>query len=353
MKTQQFIKFLTVQVTLFFFFCACTKEEKVPLVSVRTKVSNFKSYIVDSALKKRMIVVTNKFSVLGNAALITEAGICWSEKREATIADSCSVLDSALLSAMKKNGRQWYDVFCKIAVESAVKVVRGYVKLSDGQLIYGSNNTIPRCIVDGEGTVYPTIQIGSYNWLTRDLRCTRFSNGELIDSLSVGQKSVLNAHDNGYDAMLYNWKTVTDQRGLAPHGWHIATDQEWKNLEQQTGMELLELDQIGWRGVDQGNALRDSSYQVWELPIDQFNAWPTNRSGFCARPTRMFMFDNSGYGDGDQINSSVRKVGFWWTASSQSDSEAWFRHLDFNHAKIFRAHAHKDYAYAVRCVKDY
>jgi uncharacterized protein (TIGR02145 family) len=30
---------------------------------------------------------------------------------------------------------------------------------------------------------------------------------------------------------LYNWYAVNDPRGLAPEGWHVASDDEWTQLD--------------------------------------------------------------------------------------------------------------------------
>jgi len=30
---------------------------------------------------------------------------------------------------------------------------------------------------------------------------------------------------------LYNWYAVSDTRGIAPAGWHLPSDDEWKTLE--------------------------------------------------------------------------------------------------------------------------
>ncbi len=34
---------------------------------------------------------------------------------------------------------------------------------------------------------------------------------------------------------LYNWYAVNDPRGLAPVGWHVATDSEWTRLTESLG----------------------------------------------------------------------------------------------------------------------
>ncbi len=54
---------------------------------------------------------------------------------------------------------------------------------------------------------------------------------------------------------LYNWYTVDDPRGLAPEGWHIATDNEIKELEMHLGMSESEANNTEWRGTNEGSKL--------------------------------------------------------------------------------------------------
>ncbi|MFM7684026.1 MAG: FISUMP domain-containing protein [Bacteroidota bacterium] len=49
---------------------------------------------------------------------------------------------------------------------------------------------------------------------------------------------------------LYNWFAVNNSRGLAPKGWHIATNDEWSEfifLEQENKLKILNLnDEFSW-----------------------------------------------------------------------------------------------------------
>ena len=55
---------------------------------------------------------------------------------------------------------------------------------------------------------------------------------------------------------LYNWYAVNDPRNIAPEGWHIPGDAEWKVLEEYLGMSTDDADHMSWRGSDQGNKLK-------------------------------------------------------------------------------------------------
>jgi len=65
---------------------------------------------------------------------------------------------------------------------------------------------------------------------------------------------------------LYNWETMmngeesSDEvpsgvQGICPDGWHVPSDNEWKILEMYLGISQSEVDQIGWRGTDEGGKI--------------------------------------------------------------------------------------------------
>jgi len=104
-------------------------------------------------------------------------------------------------------------------------------------------------ITDIDGNKYNTIQIGNQLWMSENLRVTRFKDGQLIpvieddkewDKAGVEKSPAVcvfqNKPANGkIYGSLYNWPTVIDERGLAPEGWHIPSESEWKELEKFLG----------------------------------------------------------------------------------------------------------------------
>ena len=96
-------------------------------------------------------------------------------------------------------------------------------------------------IQDIDGNSYQIIRIDSTEWMTTNLKTTRFSNGDSIPTTKNSKSSLSNdttkiyrwapAGDNeriknqGY---LYTWATVTDKRGICPTGWKVPSDTEWK-----------------------------------------------------------------------------------------------------------------------------
>ena len=103
-------------------------------------------------------------------------------------------------------------------------------------------------VIDFEGNKYEEVRIGKQLWLTMNLDVGRFQNGDEIFHAQSKEDLYL-AAENGWPAWcyfgnnpankkygkLYNWYAVNDPRGLAPDGWHIPSDAEWKELKNYLG----------------------------------------------------------------------------------------------------------------------
>ena len=103
---------------------------------------------------------------------------------------------------------------------------------------------------------------------------------------------------------LYNWYAVNDPRGLAPKGWHVPTDREWKILEKYLGMGQVNADTTGRRGIDEGDKLK--SHSGW---VDNGNG--SNSSGFNALPGGWGTSSNGGFGP---LGGSA----YFWSSSEYS-----------------------------------
>src|SRR6478736_3339709 len=90
----------------------------------------------------------------------------------------------------------------------------------------------------------PAIKIGEQIWMSTNLDVSTFANGDLIPEAKT-REEWNSASDNHLPAWcyynndtaignkygkLYNWYAAADRRGLAPKGWHIPSDLEWKKL---------------------------------------------------------------------------------------------------------------------------
>lgn len=88
------------------------------------------------------------------------------------------------------------------------------------------------------------VLVGDKVWTTKNLSVTKFKNGDAIYEAKTAEDWELAKKDKkaafcyyNNDKLneekfgcLYNFYAVKDERGLAPEGWHIATDEEWSDL---------------------------------------------------------------------------------------------------------------------------
>ena len=148
-----------------------------------------------------------------------------------------------------------------------------------------------------------------------------------------------NAEIYGY---LYNWFTVKDDRSIAPEGWHVPTDDEWKELEMYLGMSQSDADMSGyvWRGTDEGDKLKQSGHEFWWLDRNR----GTNESGFTALP--------GGYRDVNGLFYVGGYSSYWWSSAEKDAYFSWYRSLYHSSTKIHRTTGYKGDGFSVRCLRD-
>jgi uncharacterized protein (TIGR02145 family) len=206
-------------------------------------------------------------------------------------------------------------------------------------------------VSDIDGNVYQTITIGTQVWMAENLKVTHYRNGDPIpnvtdnaawQALSTEAYCEYNNDINNVATYgrLYNWYAVGDSRNIAPAGWHVPTDAEWKQLEMYLGMSQTQADSTGWRGTTEGNKLRERGTTHWYFP----NIGATNESGFSGLPGGV-----RGYGGPfDGMGSSAA----FWSSTEYGNYSAWCRHLHYDYPRVHRSSADKDDGFSVRCVKD-
>ncbi|MFH0760026.1 MAG: FISUMP domain-containing protein [Bacteroidota bacterium] len=136
---------------------------------------------------------------------------------------------------------------------------------------------------------------------------------------------------------LYDWNSA---QAACPSGWHLPSDDEWRDLERTLGMEdattLLEW----YRGTSEGGMLKEEGTVHWATP----NTGASNLSGFSALPGGYRT--NSGSYEGITYNTG------FWTSTADGDNKAIYRALNTDKAQIGRDWSAKDLSFSVRCVKN-
>ena len=206
-------------------------------------------------------------------------------------------------------------------------------------------------VTDIDGNVYQTVVIGDQVWMAQNLKVTHYRNGDLIPhvtdngdwaGLTTGAYCIYdNVIGNVFPyGRLYNWYAVNDSRNLAPAGWHVPTDAEWKQMEMYLGMSQVTADSTGQRGTNEGGKLKATGAELWHSP----NEGATNESGFSGLP------GGARSVAGDFINLSW--YAYFWSSTEFDGTDAWYRELAYYHPKVRRQDVGKEVGYSIRCVKD-
>jgi uncharacterized protein (TIGR02145 family) len=240
-----------------------------------------------------------------------------------------------------------------LAVFLKMSLLSAFLLIANCSKDIGTPHVETGSVTDIDNHVYKTVKIGKQWWMAENLKVQRYRNGDSIINIGDKLDSVIwsntktGIYFNGSLGILYNWFAIGDPRGIAPAGWHIPGDSEWKELEMYLGMSRDEADKVNWRGTDEGNKLKiqgDGS-TVWTVPANRYEVWGSNESGFSAIAGGCVMFN------GIEGNPGANYAGFWWTSTEQG-SDAWYRYLDYDKAEVFRYFGPKTYGFSIRCIKD-
>lgn len=205
-------------------------------------------------------------------------------------------------------------------------------------------------VQDIDGNTYKTIVIGEQEWMAENLKTTRYSDGEAIPHILLDPEIDLpmspgySWYENNEDVFkdiygaYYNWFAINTGK-VCPSGWHIPSDEEWKELEMHLGMTSEEADEMGYRGSTEGEELKESGTYNWVLE----SKVGSNLSGFTALP-------------GGSALGGEGNISLWWTATPLDPGpDSWWilcRWLMWDGSWIARSEIDRPSLLSVRCLKD-
>jgi uncharacterized protein (TIGR02145 family) len=199
-------------------------------------------------------------------------------------------------------------------------------------------------ITDINNNSYNTVAIGTQCWTKENLRVTKYRDGTDIPldgsggvnggesgstwyPITTGARTVYahsaaNLATYGY---LYNWFAAIDSNGLCPSGWHVPSDIEWTTLESHVG-------------TNPGTKLKKKD-ALWSTNTG------TDNYGFSGLP--------GGYRSSGGSFDVVRYNAFFWSATENDVSGAWFRILYNSNGVVHRGNFFtKSVGASVRCLRD-
>ena len=224
------------------------------------------------------------------------------------------------------------------------KILLGFIAI--GLLTFvgcGTSKTEGAGVTDIDGNTYQSVIIGTQEWMSENLRTSKYSDGADIPNvtgnnawknLSTGawcNYDNSSSNDSTY-GKLYNWYAVETGK-LCPTGWHVPTDDEWTILKNH-------LTSNG-DSVNEGLVLKSTSGWI-DSSVGSGNG--TDKYGWNGLPG-----GSRGYYDGDFDNVGSR--GYWWSSSQYGTYGAWTRILGSGGDGVYRD-ASKEYGFSVRCLRD-
>jgi uncharacterized protein (TIGR02145 family) len=178
-----------------------------------------------------------------------------------------------------------------------------------------------------DSNTYRYAQIGNQIWMLENLRFDVPKN-----SMSYDDDPVMG---NKY-GRLYRWNVA---KYACPDGWHLPTDEEWKELEIFLGMESKDADSEGKR--DSGNVGdKLKSTLGWEGT----NKPGTDVVGFSALPGGFRWLVGTFSGKGHYT--------YFWTATDKRGGMYYYRYLSADSDGINRYFDRGANAMSIRCIKD-
>jgi uncharacterized protein (TIGR02145 family) len=196
-------------------------------------------------------------------------------------------------------------------------------------------------VYDIDNNFYPSIIIGSQEWMQVNLRTTKYDNGDNIpivtDSTSWAGQS-MPAYCNYENSTiipseygkLYNGYTVLDQRNVCPTGWRLPDNNDWQQLANFAGgLDLLD------------SKIKSTSRWITFSGGDDFN--------YIALPAGT-RFSNGGFEGLYYNGQSGSFTGFWTMSPSVNGNANIFMlsgYADSGHFSILSPKR----GFSIRCIK--
>lgn len=182
-------------------------------------------------------------------------------------------------------------------------------------------STAPYTLTDIDGNVYPIVKVATQYWIRENLKTEHYRDGTAVPVFYYN-------HDRetfrDLFGGLYTWVSATDNRGLAPEGWKIPSENEWY-------------------------ALRNYLYPYPAPKLKKPGIWSLtgnadNVTGFSGLP------------GGRKLNTNafteIYDYGQWWSETSKTTADAWRVYFG-NATTIGSGNLSKAYTQSVRLVRNH
>ncbi len=202
-----------------------------------------------------------------------------------------------------------------------------------------------------DGIEYRIVKIGNQYWMAENLAYLPSVASKMdqshhdpfyyvygYDGRDVGSAKATNMYTTY--GVLYNWKAA---QTACPAGWHLPSDDEWKQMEMAIGMSQEEADKLSWRNTS-NEAAKLKAMSGW--PTHPVNTNGSDIYGFTAIPSGYLTSSFAFVGEGLNTN--------FWTSTQATDVDfgGWYRNIAQSNSGINRATMYKQFGFSVRCVRN-
>ena len=295
---------------------------------------------------------------------VTARGVVWSTNPNPTIALSTKTSDGAGLGLFTSTITGW--------IANTNYYVRAYATNSQGTA-YGNQFVTTKNIpgpdmTDLDGNVYLSVTNGNQTWTKKNLNVSKYSDGTPIPqvtnatqwgNLTTGAWCYYNnTTANGITyGKLYNWYAVAGiynsasltnpnlRKKLAPIGWHVPTEDEWRlltNCYSDVWFDTNTINNGYYTDIPKvGGKMKSTGNTLWQIP----NTLATNESGFTGFPGGYIW--TSGF-------ENIGTAGYWWSSTETTDTKnPFYRSLRYETGDVSCGSiVGKNNGFSVRCVKD-
>jgi len=316
------------------------------------EVNNFPNVITNNIINISSTYATGGGVVLNDGgATVFARGICWSLVANPTLNDNFT---------QEGTGIGEFESQLTGLIGNTKYYVRAYATNSSGTK-YGSEVSFttdvqgPPDVVDYDGNVYRTVQIGDQIWMKENLKTTHYADGVVIPNITDNSEwgalennstdkafCYYDNYSNGDYGALYTWAAAMNGdessvlipsgvQGVCPSGWHIPSDGEWLDLFTNLGGEALA-----------GGKMKEEGTNHWFSP----NTGATNSSRFTALA--------GGYrSSGTGLFARAKGDGIFWSSTKGYNHTAFSYKLLSDRQDIIRSNGNaKANGFSVRCVKN-
>ncbi len=213
-------------------------------------------------------------------------------------------------------------------------------------VLHGTSGNGPT-IKDASGNSYPTVNIGSQQWMAKNLSTEKYNDGTLIANVqnelewsSTKNGAWCNYENNTVNGSnygkLYNGFAVQTQK-LCPTGWHIPSKIEWDTLLNYLG------------GIEVAGSKLKAVSSLFEAGT---NTDATNTSNFSGLPGGMRNVDGAFY--------NATRIGYYWSTTQTGTISIY--NTSYKTFYVYYLHAYQTAViednppelrgFSVRCLKD-